>query len=69
MCPSLRCKDTCSIVLIAVKTCSKAILALSSGHGESPCFLRCAVLKLFGADGTVLVFASVDVEGFLECAF
>ena len=64
MCP----KGTRSIVLMAVEACSKAILALSVGHGKSPCFSRCAVLKVVGVDGTVLVFASVDVGKFLECA-
>jgi hypothetical protein len=58
-----------SIALMAVETCSKAVLALFSGHGKSPCFLRCSFLKLFGVDGAVLVFASKNVGKFLECAF
>lgn len=69
MCPKLGCKSTRSIALRAVETCSKAVLAHSARHGKSPCFLRCGFLKLFGADGTVLVSASVDVGDFLECAF
>ena len=66
---SISCYCARSIALMAVETCSKAILALSLRHGKSPCFLRCDFLKLFGVDGGVLVFASVDVADFLECAF
>jgi hypothetical protein len=65
MCP----KDARSIALMAAKPCSKAILALCFGHGKSPCFLRCVFLQLFGVDDAVSVFASVNVEDFLECAF
>ena len=62
-------KDARSVVLMAVETCSKAILAPCLGYGKSPCFSRLDFLKLFGVDGAVLVFASVDVEDFSECAF
>ena len=65
MCP----KDARSVVLMAVGTCSKAILTLCSGHGKSPCFSRCCFSAVVGVDGSVLVFAYVDVEEFLECAF
>jgi hypothetical protein len=65
MCP----KDSRSVALTAVKSCSKAILAYGVEHGKSPCFLRCAVLKVFGVDDAVLVSASVNVGDFLECAF
>ena len=65
MCP----KDARSVVLMAVGTCSKAILTLCSGHGKSPCFSRCCFSEVFGVDDAVLVLASVDVEDFLECAF
>jgi len=65
MCP----KDARSIVLMAVGTCSKGILELSMRHGKSPCFSRCCFSTVFGVDGAVSVFASVNVEGFLECAF
>ena len=66
---SLSCCSARSIVLMAVETCSKAISALCAGHGKSPCFLRCVFLQLFGVDDAVSVFASVDVEEFLGCAF
>ena len=65
MCP----KDSCSIALMAAETCSKAILAQCLGHGKSPCFSRLSLLQLFGVDAAVSVFASVNVEDFLECAF
>ena len=62
-------KDSCGIALMAVKICSKAILALNLRHGKSPCFLRDDFLKVVGVDGTVLVFASVNGVNLLECAF
>jgi hypothetical protein len=65
MCP----KDARSIVLISVETCSKAILALSVGHGKSPCFLRCCFSAEVGVDYAASVFASVNIGKFLECAF
>jgi len=65
MCP----KDARSVLLMAVGTCSKAILAQCLGHGKNPCFLRYDFLQLFGVDGAVLVFASVDGANLLECAF
>jgi hypothetical protein len=61
--------DVRSIALMAVKTCSKAILAPASGHGKSPCFSRCSILALVSVDCAGLVLASLDVEEFLECAF
>ncbi len=57
------------IDLMAVKTCSKALSALSSRHDKSPCFSRCSVLKVVSVDHPLLVLASVDVGEFLECAF
>jgi hypothetical protein len=57
------------IALMAVKTCSKAIFALTLNYGRSPCFSRCSVLKVVGVDYTLLVLASVNVGEFLECAF
>lgn len=39
-----------SNVLIAVKSCSKAILALRLGHGKSPWFSQVAFLLLVGPD-------------------
>ena len=62
MCP----KDAPSIVLMAVKTCSKAVSTLCAGHGKSPCFLRCAFLQLFGVDDAKSIFASVDGANLLE---
>ncbi len=56
-----------SNALMAVETCSKAILALSFRHGKSPYFLRCCFSAVVGVDGAVSVFASVDGEDFLEC--
>jgi len=63
------CEYTRSIVGLAVKSCSKGIFAIASTYGKSPCFLRLDFLRLFGVDGTVSVFASVDVADFLERAF
>jgi len=62
-------RDARKIVLMAVVTCSKGILALCSGHGKSPCFSRWSFLKLFGPDYTALVLPCVDGQEFLECAF
>ena len=58
-----------SIDLMAGKTCSKGILGLNLRHGKSPCFSRYSVLKVVGVDYPLLVFTSVNVEEFLECAF
>lgn len=52
-----------------VKTCSETVFGISTGHGKSPWFLRLCVLAIFGVDGAVSVFASVNVEEFSECAF
>ena len=64
MCP----KNVRSIALMAVETCSKAISAICAGHGESPCFSQCCFSEVFGVDGAVSVFASVDGANLLECA-
>jgi hypothetical protein len=58
--------DARIIALMAVKTCSKAILALCAGHGKSPCFSRCSVLAVVGVDERVLVFGVVDGAFFLD---
>lgn len=55
--------------LLEVETCSKGIFGLLFGHGKSPCFSRCCISAVVGVDCAVLVFASVDVGEFLECAF
>jgi hypothetical protein len=69
MCLKLSLRDVRYTALIAVKTCSKGIFGVLSGHGKSPCFLRCCFFAVVGVDCGVLVFASVDVGEFLECAF
>jgi len=56
-------------IIMAVKTCSKAILALSLRHGKSPCFLRVAFLQLLVPDYPVLILPCLDGQEFLECAF
>ncbi len=55
--------------VMAVQTCSEAILAPSSGHGKSPCFSGAACLQVFGPDVASLVSLCVDGVDFLECAF
>ncbi len=57
------------VVLMAVKTCSKALLAHSRRHGKSPCFLKVAFLQLVSPDYPLLVLPRVDGQEFLECAF
>ena len=52
--------------LMAVKTCSKPILAHSQGHGKSPCFLQVAFVWLFGPDYPPLILLGVDGEEFLD---
>ena len=66
---SVSCCCARCIALMAVETCSEAVLALCAGHGKSPCFSRWSFLELFGVDGAVLVFAPVDGDNLLECAF
>jgi len=56
-------------VFLEAKSCSKAILALGSEHGKSPCFSRCGVLAVVGVDYLLLVLASVNVEENVEWAF
>lgn len=57
------------LALMAVKTCSKAISALSKRHGKSPCFLKVAFLRLVGPDYPQLVLPYVDGAENMECAF
>ena len=54
---------------LAVKTCSKAILALCLEHGKSPCFSEVAFLSVVGPDYQVLVLLCVNGQEILECAF
>jgi hypothetical protein len=69
MCLELNLRDALSNALMAVETCSKGIFGLLSGHGKSPCFLRCVISAVVGVGYAVLILASVDVGKFLECAF
>lgn len=59
----------CGVVFLAVKTCSKAILALYRGHGKSPCFLEVAFLRLLGVDCRPLKATYLHGAKTLECAF
>jgi len=52
-----------------VESCSKALPALSHGHGRSPCFLQLAFLWLVGSDYLLLILPCVDGAETLECAF
>jgi hypothetical protein len=55
-------------VLMAVKTCSKAISACSLEHGKSPCFSQLTFLWLVGPDYPLSILPYVDGAEFLECA-
>ena len=68
MCLKLGLRDPCSNALMAVETCSKGIFGVLSGHGKGPCFSRCCFSAVVGVGCAVLVFASIDVGEFLECA-
>jgi hypothetical protein len=57
-----------SIAFLAVKTCSKALLALSLRHGKSPCFSEVAFLRLVSPDYPLLVLPFVDGAKNMECA-
>jgi hypothetical protein len=61
-------KERCKTALMAVKTCSKAILAHSLRHGKSPYFLQVTFQQLVSPDYTLLVLPCVDGQKFLECA-
>jgi hypothetical protein len=50
--------DARGVLKMDVEACSKAILALCAGHGKSPCFLRCCVLRVICTDWQVLVFSA-----------
>ena len=63
---SFSCCYARSIALMAVETCSEAVLALCAGHGKSPCFSRCGVLTAVGIDERVLVLVVVDGVFFLD---
>jgi hypothetical protein len=57
------------VALMAVKTCSKALLTLSRKHGKSPCFLQVAFLQSVSPDYQQLVLPCNYGQEFLECAF
>jgi hypothetical protein len=54
---------------MSVKICSKAIFAVTSRHGKSPCFSQLTFLSLVGPDYPLSILPFVDVGEFLECAF
>jgi len=56
-------------VFLTVKTCSKALLAHSRGHGKSPCFSEDAFLRLIDVDARRLKAFSPHGAELLECAF
>ncbi len=56
-------------VLMAVKTCSKALFAISPSNGKSPCFLLVTFLQLVSPDYPLLVLPRVDGVKNMECAF
>jgi len=58
--------NTRSIVVLAVKSCSKALFAGVWGHGKSPCSLRRAVFALVDVDWASVDFAVVYVKKLLE---
>jgi hypothetical protein len=58
-----------NVALMAVKTCSKAILLLMVRHGKSPCFSQVTFLQLVGPDYPLSILPCVDGQEFLECAF
>jgi hypothetical protein len=55
--------------VMAAKTCSKALLALSVGHGKSPCFSQVTFLQLVGPDYPLSILPYIDGAETLECAF
>jgi len=61
--------NTCSIGLMSVETCSKAILAPALGYGKSPCFSGVGFLLVVGPAYLWLGLRYVDGRDFLECAF
>ena len=58
--------NTRSIVVLAVKSCSKALFAGIWGHGKSPWFSRCVLFEVVDVDWASLDFAVVDVKKILE---
>lgn len=58
--------DVRSIGFLDVKGCLNAVFGGMLGHGKSPCFLRCRVLKVFDVDWMVLNFFMVNGVDFFE---
>jgi len=56
------------IAIMAVKISSKALLALGSGHGKSPCFSQVTFLQLVSPDYSVSNLLCVDGTENMECA-
>ena len=55
--------------LMAVKTCSKAILPYCLRHGKSPCFSELTNLSLVGPDYQLLILPCAHGAENMECAF
>lgn len=49
-----------SFALMAVKTCSKALLVSNPRHGKSPCFSEVAFLGLMGVAARALKLACIN---------
>jgi hypothetical protein len=55
-----------SNVFLDVKGCLNAVFGGMLGHGKSPCFLRCRVLKVLDLEWIVLNFFMVNGVNFFE---
>ncbi len=55
-----------SNVILDLKGCSKAVLSFVVGHGKSPWFSRCSVLRVVGVGWRGLVSWVVDGGFFLD---
>ncbi len=53
-------------LLLDVDACLNAVFEVIGRYGESPCFLRCRVLRAFGVDDRVLNLMCVDGAETLE---
>ncbi len=62
-------KQSIKTVLMAVKTCSKALLGFNQRHGKSPCFLQVTLLQLVSPDYPISILSRVDETKNTECAF
>lgn len=56
------------IAVMAVKTFSKALLAILAWHGKSPCFSQVTFLQLVSPDYPLLILPCVDGAENMECA-